>query len=160
MKKSIKYLILCLAIPLAVGGLSSFLTRDSMEQFQKLNKPPLTPPGWLFPVVWTILFLMMGLASYLVWRSDGPRHAVQSALTLYGVQLGFNFLWTILFFNQNCYLFAFFWLVILWILILATVLRFYRLSRTAGYLMIPYLLWVAFAGYLNLGIYLMNRVIK
>ena len=113
-----------------------------MEQFQQLNKPPLTPPGWLFPVVWTILFLMMGLASYLVWRSNSPRHAVRGALALYGVQLGFNF--------------AFFWLVILWVLIAATALRFYRLSKTAGYLMVPYLLWVAFAGYLNFGVYLMN----
>ena len=156
MKKSVKYLILCLAVPLAAGGLSSFLTRDSMEQFQKLNKPPLTPPGWLFPVVWTVLFLMMGLASYLVWRSDGPRHTVRGALTLYGIQLGFNFFWTILFFNMDRYLFAFFWLIALEILILATVVRFYRLSRTAGYLMVPYLLWVAFAGYLNFGVYLMN----
>ena len=156
MKKSIKYLILCLAIPLAVGGLSAFLTQNGMEQFQKLNKPPLTPPGWLFPVAWTILYLMMGLASYLVWKSDGPRHTVRGALTLYGIQLAFNFFWTILFFDMNRYLFAFFWLIALWVLILATALRFYRLSRTAGYLMVPYLLWVAFAGYLNFGVYLMN----
>lgn len=150
-------MILCLAIPLAAGGFSAFLTRGSMEQFQKLNKPPLTPPGWLFPVVWTILFLMMGLASYLVWKSDGSRRAVRSALRVYGLQLGFNFFWAILFFNMNRYLPAFFWLAALWVLILATTLRFYRLSRTAGYLMAPYLVWVAFAGYLNYGIYLLNR---
>ena len=157
MKKNVKRLILCLAVPLAVGGFSAFLTRDGMEQFRELNKPPLTPPGWLFPVVWTILFLMMGLASYLVWNSGGPRRAVRGALTVYGIQLGFNFFWTILFFNMNRYLPAFFWLAALWVLILAAALRFCRLSRTAGCLMVPYLIWVAFAGYLNYGIYLMNR---
>lgn len=156
MKKNRKDLILCLSIPLLTGALSAFLTRNAMEQFERLSKPPLSPPGWLFPVVWTILYLMMGAASYLVLRSGGPRQAVDKALTLYGVQLGFNFLWTILFFSMGRYLFAFFWLVVLWFLILAAALRFYRLSEPAGYLMVPYLLWVAFAGYLNLGIYLMN----
>lgn len=154
--KNRKGLILCLLIPLLTGALSAFLTRNAMEQFERLSKPPLSPPGWLFPVVWTILYLMMGAASYLVWRSGGPRHTVGKALTLYGIQLGFNFLWTILFFYMGRYLFAFFWLVVLWVLILAAALRFYRLSKPAGYLMVPYLLWVAFAGYLNLGIYLTN----
>lgn len=154
--KNRKDLIFCLLVPLLVGTLSAFLTRNAMEQFERLNKPPLSPPGWLFPVVWTILYLMMGAASYLVRRSGGPRRAVGEALTLYAVQLGFNFLWSILFFNMGRYLFAFFWLVVLWVLILAAALRFYRLSKTAGYLMVPYLLWVAFAGYLNLGIYLTN----
>lgn len=154
--KNRKDLILCLLVPLLTGALSAFLTRNAMEQFERLNKPPLSPPGWLFPVVWTILYLMMGAASYLVRRSGGPRRAVDEALTLYAVQLGFNFLWTILFFNMGRYLFAFFWLAVMWVLILAAALRFYRLSKTAGYLMVPYLLWVAFAGYLNLGVYLMN----
>lgn len=154
--KNRKDLILCLSVPLLTGAVSAFLTWNTMEQFERLNKPPLSPPGWLFPVVWTILYLMMGAASYLVRRSGGPRRAVDEALTLYGIQLGFNFLWTILFFNMGRYLFAFFWLVVLWVLILAAALRFYRLSKSAGYLMVPYLLWVAFAGYLNLGVYLMN----
>ncbi|MBD5160706.1 MAG: tryptophan-rich sensory protein [Oscillibacter sp.] len=154
--KNRKALILCLLIPLLTGALSAFLTRNAMERFELLNKPPLSPPGWLFPAVWTILYLMMGAASYLVRSSGGPRRAVNEALTLYGVQLGFNFLWTILFFNMGRYLFAFFWLAVLWVLILAAALRFYRLSKPAGYLMVPYLLWAAFAGYLNLGIYLIN----
>lgn len=156
MKKNTKYLLLCLAVPLAVGALSSLFTRDGMEQFQQLNKPPLTPPGWLFPVVWTILFLMMGAASYLVWKSGRPRRAARTALTLYGVQLAFNFLWSMLFFNMGLYLAAFFELIALWLLILLTAARFYRLSRGAGYLLLPYLLWVAFAGYLNFGVYLLN----
>lgn len=156
MKKNTKYLLLCLAVPLAVGALSSLFTRDGMEQFQQLNKPPLTPPGWLFPVVWTILFLMMGAASYLVWKNGRPRRAARTALTLYGVQLAFNFLWSMLFFNMGLYLAAFFELIALWLLILLTAARFYRLSRGAGYLLLPYLLWVAFAGYLNFGVYLLN----
>ena len=148
-----KKLIVCLAIPLAVGGLSALLTRSGMESFETINKPPLSPPGWLFPVVWTILFVLMGIASYLVAVSDKPS---RTALTVYGVQLFFNFLWSILFFNLSQYLFAFVWLVILWILILITTVLFYRISKPAGYLMLPYLLWVAFAGYLNFAIYLLN----
>lgn len=157
MNEKRKRLLLCLAIPLAVGALSALLTRSGMEKFEALDKPPLTPPGWLFPVVWTVLFLLMGFASYLAANSGGSRSAVRGAMALYGVQLGFNFMWTILFFNLGLYLFAFGWLAVLWLLILASAVRFYRLSRPAGYLMIPYLLWVAFAGYLNLGIYLLNR---
>ena len=156
MRKNRKYLLICLAVPLAVGGLSALLTRGGMERFKSLNKPPLTPPGWLFPVVWTILFLMMGAASYLAWKSGRPRRAARTALTLYGVQLAFNFLWSMLFFNMGLYLAAFFELIALWLLILLTAARFYRLSRGAGYLLLPYLLWVAFAGYLNFGVYLLN----
>ena len=153
MKIQWKKLLACLAIPLAVGGLSALLTCSGMESFEAINKPPLSPLGWLFPVVWTILFVLMGIASYLVVVSGKPR---RTALTVYGVQLFFNFLWSILFFNLSQYLFAFVWLVILWILILITMVLFYRISKSAGYLMLPYLLWVTFAGYLNFAIYLLN----
>ena len=156
LRKNRKYLLVCLAVPLAVGGLSALLTRDGMEKFKSLNKPPLTPPGWVFPVVWTILFVLMGTASYLVWKNGRPRQAARRALTLYGVQLAFNFLWSMLFFNRGLYLAAFFELIALWLLILMTAVRFYRLSRTAGYLLAPYLLWVTFAGYLNFGVHLLN----
>lgn len=156
MKIRWKPLIICLVIPLAVGGLSAFLTRDGMEAFQKLNQPPLSPPGWLFPVVWTILFLLMGIASYLVFTSKESRDAVNTALLVYGIQLVVNFFWSIFFFNLGAYLFSFFWLILLWVLILAVLLLFRRISRAAGYLMLPYLLWVSFAGYLNLAIYLIN----
>lgn len=156
MQKNWRQLLICLAIPFGVGALSGWLTRGSMAEFARLTKPPLSPPGWLFPVVWTILFLMMGLASWLVLRSGEPPQAIQRALRLYALQLAVNFFWSIFFFNLSLYLFSFFWLVLLWVLVLITAIRFYRISKPAGYLMIPYLLWITFAGYLNLSIYLLN----
>lgn len=143
-----------LLIPLAVGGFSAFLTMDSMEIYQNLNQPPLSPPGWLFPVVWTILFVLMGIAAYLVWMRDSTGR--NGALFLYGLQLALNFGWTLIFFNARNYLLAFFWLVALWVLILLTTIRFFKEKKAAGWLMIPYLLWVAFAGYLNAGVWLLN----
>lgn len=154
MKIQWKRLLLCLAIPLGVGALAGILTKGSMMQFSLLNKPLLSPPGWLFPVVWTVLFLLMGYASYLVSRSDSVQK--RPALILYAIQLTVNFFWSIFFFNFECYLFSFLWLVLLWVLILLTIRAFRRISPTAGILLIPYLLWVTFAGYLNLAIYFLN----
>ena len=156
MKIKWKKLFVCIVIPLAVGGLSAFLSGNSMDTFNSLNKPPLAPPGWLFPVFWTILFILMGIASYLVLMSGKPRQTVRNALTVYGIQLIVNFFWPILFFNLVLYLLSFIWLIALWILILTTYILFRRISKTSGYLLIPYLIWVAFAGYLNLSIYLLN----
>ena len=153
MKIQWKNLIACLAIPLAIGGLSALLTRNSMEMFESLNQPFLAPPGWLFPVVWTILYILMGIASYLVLTSGKPNTA---ALTAYTIQLVFNFFWPIIFFNLKQYLFAFIWLILLWLLILKTTVLFRQISRSTKYLMLPYLLWVAFAGYLNFFIWLLN----
>lgn len=153
MKIQWKKLIICILIPLAVGGLVGFLTRGGMDTFESINKPALSPPGWLFPVVWTILYLLMGVASYLVLTSEKPN---RPALTVYGIQLVFNFLWPIFFFNLGAYLFSFVWLAILWALIIATMLQFFKISKPAGYLLLPYLLWVTFAGYLNFSIYLLN----
>ena len=149
----LKKLAACIAIPLAVGGISALLTRNSMETFSLLNKPPLSPPGWLFPVVWTVLYILMGVASYLVLTSDKPN---STALKVYGVQLVFNFLWSIFFFGMGLYFFSFIWLIALWLLILLTIVLFYIISKPAAYLLIPYLLWVTFAGYLNFAIYLLN----
>lgn len=156
MKKGWKPLLACLAVPLAVGGLSGWLTRESTKAFAVLNKPPLSPPGWLFPVVWTALFLMMGLASYLALTSGGPEGDVRAGLRLYAAQLAVNFFWSTLFFTLSLYLAAFFWLVLLWALVWLTARAFGRLSRTAALLLAPYLLWIAFAGYLNLGVWLLN----
>lgn len=148
-----KKIVICLIIPLAIGSLSAFLTKDNMQIFASLNKPVLAPPAWLFPIVWTILYILMGIASYLVLTSDKESF---TALVVYGIQLGFNFLWSIIFFNLKLYLLAFIWLAFMWILIFVTLILFYRIIKLSGYLMIPYLLWVSFAGYLNYSIYLLN----
>lgn len=155
MRIHLKKLLICIAIPLLVGGLSALLTMSSMEHFETLNQPPLSPPGWLFPVVWSVLFILMGIASYLV-IVNGKSDDKKIALTVYGIQLAFNFFWSLIFFNLEAYLFAFIWLTVLWILIIINVLLFYRISKPAGILLLPYLLWVTFAGYLNLAIYFLN----
>ncbi len=156
MKINWKALIFSILIPLAVGWLSALFTSDSMQGFDMIIKPPLSPPSWLFPVVWTILYTLMGIASYLVYTSNAPKDKVSTALTFYGIQLVVNFFWSLIFFNLEAYLFAFFWLVLLWALIVVTTILFWRINRTAGILLIPYLLWVTFAGYLNYAIYLLN----
>lgn len=153
MKIQWKTLILSLFLPLAIGSLASLLTKNSMETFNLLNKPVLAPPGWLFPIVWTILYLLMGSASFLIISSEQKK---ESTLAFYGLQLLFNFLWSVIFFNLEYYLFAFIWLVSLWLLILKTIILFFQIAKTAGYLMLPYLLWVTFAGYLNFTIFLLN----
>ena len=157
MQHKTRSLLAALAIPLAVGGLSAWLTRTGMDNFYRsVRQPPLSPPAWLFPVAWTLLYLLMGLASWLVYTDRRHPLGRRPALTLYGVQLGFNFLWSLLFFSLRAWLGAFVWLVILWVLILLTLRRFGRIDRRAGWLLVPYALWVAFAGYLNLGVFLLN----
>ncbi len=156
MKINWKALIVSILIPLAVGGISAALTTGSMESFASLTKPPLSPPGWLFPIVWTILFTLMGIASYLVYTSNAPEAKKSSALTVYGIQLAVNFFWSLIFFNLEAYLFAFFWLLLLWALIVITILKFWQIRPLAGILLIPYLVWVTFAGYLNLAIFFLN----
>ena len=153
MKPNWKKWLVCIAIPLAVGGLSAWISRGGMESFSELTKPPLSPPAWLFPVVWTILYVLMGIASCLVSNSGKPN---QKALRVYGLQLAVNFFWSILFFNLEWYLGAFLWLILLWVLVLITTEWFSDISKTAGRLMIPYFLWVTFAAYLNLGVWLLN----
>ena len=156
MKINKKLLIMCLAIPLAVGGLSALLTRGSMKAFGELNQPPLSPPAWLFPVVWTILYLVMGYSLYLVLTSRSGSDTIGRAVTLFGIQLFFNFFWSIFFFNFKLYFFSFGWLLVLWAMIFFMILAFYKASKTAALINLPYLVWVSFAGYLNLGIAILN----
>ena len=159
MKHDIKWkaLLPSLAIPLATGGLSAFLTRDGMRRFNSLAKPPLSPPQWLFPVAWTALYLMMGTACYLVWVSDASPARKERALTVYGLSLAANFLWPILFFTMDAWLLAFFLLLVLLALVAVSALRFSSIAPPAGKLLIPYLLWLVFAGYLNFGVWVLNR---
>ena len=157
MKIDKRLLFICIAIPLIVGLLSALLTRNSMEVFEMVTKPPLAPPAWLFPVVWTILYTLMGVSSYLILTSGEEQSQVESAIRLYAYQLIVNFLWPTIFFNLGWYLFAFIWLLLLWVLVFLMILRFKDINKTAAYLNIPYLIWLTFAAYLNLGIWILNR---
>ncbi len=156
MKIDWKKLLICLAIPLGVGALAALLTRGTMDIYQSYEKPPLSPPGWLFPVVWTALYALMGWASYLVVQAPATKEEKRKALTLYGIQLALNFLWPLVFFRAQKLLAAFLVLIALWVAIYLTIRAFAKIRELAGDLMLPYLLWVSFAGYLNLGIYLLN----
>lgn len=158
MRRKIKPYIISIIIALAVGGLSAFLTRSSMEVYTNIKQPPLAPPSVVFPIVWTILFILMGVSSAMVYvkgRESGV--PVSEALKIYALQLILNFFWTIIFFNMQSYLFAFIWLVLLWIAIILMIVSFRKVSPAAAWLQVPYLLWVTFAGYLNLMIYILNR---
>lgn len=157
MRINVKKLLICIAIPLLVGIVSGLISRSGMETFNQITKPPLSPPAILFPIVWSILYTLMGIASYLIAVSDADKTLKDNALTSYGLQLIVNFFWSIFFFNFGWYLFSFLWLVLLWVLILNCIFLFYEINKTAAYLMIPYLLWVTFAGYLNLAIYFLNK---
>ena len=150
-----KPLIVSWVISLGTGALSAVLTREAMKLYDRTLQPPLSPPDWVFPVVWTILFALMGVAAYRIWLTDGEER--DGALLLYIVQLAFNFVWSLIFFNARLFGAALVWLVILWALIFLTTRRFYRLDRTAGRLMVPYLVWVTFAIYLNAGVWWLNR---
>ena len=152
-----KPLIVSIAIPLAVGGLSSLLTMGSMKAFAQLRQPPLSPPGWLFPVVWSVLYVLMGISAYLVYTARTAPQIRFSALIAYGIMLIFNFVWPLLFFRLGMRLVAFIWLILLLGLVLLTASLFYQVRKIAGLLYIPYLAWMVFAGYLNFGVYWLNR---
>lgn len=157
-RNRIKTYVIAILIPLAVGFLSSLLTMNSMDIYSDLVTPPLSPPGWLFPVVWTILYTLMGISSAMV-RGNRQKDLSSAACgqKYYALSLIFNFLWSIVFFNLRWLLFAFVWLLILLYLIVRTILCYKKVSPLAAYLQIPYAIWVAFAGYLNLGLWILNR---
>ncbi|SKC89036.1 TspO/MBR family protein [Maledivibacter halophilus] len=151
-------LIISILIPLLVGFLSSYLVgSDAYNSFEELTKPGFAPPAWVFAPAWIILYTLMGIASYRVWMYRSNRSDVRSALIVYGVQLFFNFLWTIIFFGLGLRGVAYIEIIILLILIIITTIRFYKIDKISGYLMIPYILWVSFASVLNLSIWLLNK---
>ncbi len=156
MKLDWKKLLICLAIPLAVGGLAALLTGGGAGAYETFVQPPLSPPGWLFPIVWTVLYLLMGYSSYRILTSPAEQGQKTNALTLYGAQLFVNFLWPLIFFGLQWYWAAFVVLLILWLLIFLTIWAFSKIDERAADLLLPYILWVTFAGYLNLGVALLN----
>lgn len=146
-------LIISILIPLAVGSLSALIS-GSMSMYATFNKPAFSPPSFIFPVVWSILYILMGISAYLIYVSNSPD--APKALKTYFLQLFFNFFWSILFFGFSQYLLAFLWLIVLIILIYVMIQEFYKINPTAAYLQIPYLLWCLFAAYLNFSIYILN----
>ena len=155
MKIDWKKLLLCLTLPLAVGGLAALLS-GGMDLYKELDRPPLSPPGWVFPVVWSALYLLMGYASYRVLESGAEPMQIRRAWIFYGLQLAANFLSPLLFYGGQKYLAALILLTLLWVLIFLTIRAFSEAEELAGDLLIPYILWVTFAWYLNLGIFLLN----
>lgn len=156
MKKHSKLLsyVIGIAIPLLIGGLSALLTMDSMEAYGNINQPPLSPPAILFPIAWTLLYSIMGIASILVYRSGDKRK--NDALIYYGFQLVLNFFWPLIFFITKEYWFAFIWLIALLIAVIVTTVIFSKINRVASYLLTPYIIWLVFAAYLNLGVAILN----
>ena len=150
--KNIKDIIIAIVIPLLVGGVSTLLTMKGMDKFKELNQPFLSPPTWLFPIVWTILYIMMGIASYLIYKNKNVffYEEREKTLLLYVAQLILNFFWSIIFFNMQQFVFAFFWLLLLWVFVLLLIINSKKVNKTAYYLLIPYILWLTFAGYLNI----------
>ena len=140
-----------------VGLLAGLLTREATQIYgTTIQQPPLAPPAIVFPIVWTILYALMGVSAARVYLMP-PSVARSRGLLLYLVQLIFNFFWSIIFFNFQAFGLAFVWLVALWVLILWMIFTFRRVDPLAAWLQIPYLLWVTFAGYLNYGVWMLNR---
>ena len=158
MNKPLKWqkVLLCILIPLAVGALAGRLSREGMSLYQTMYKPLLSPPGWVFPVVWSLLYILMGIASCLVYCSEASRPRKKRALILYGLQLAVNFVWPLLFFRFGLLWMSFFWLLLLIGLVWACMTLFRYILPKAGKLMLPYLLWLFYAAYLNLGAALLN----
>lgn len=145
-----KRLIVIIIITFVVGSFFSFFTMNNMDTFKELEKP-INVPGILFPIVWSILYLLMSISLYIVIDEN------RNSLIIYSIQLIINSLWTLIFFGFGAYLLAFIWIILLLIAIVIMIAKFYNIDKKAAYLNIPYLLWVLFAAYLNLGIYLLNK---
>ncbi len=157
MWNKIKPYVISILIALGVSGLSALVTKNNMSVYTDLNKPLLAPPMIVFPIVWNILFILMGISSALVYvKGKDDKQKRNEALRVYGLQLVVNFLWSIIFFNMRAYLFAFIWLIVLWLLIIYMIVKFHQISDIAAYLQLPYLIWVTFAGYLTLMIFILN----
>lgn len=139
---------------LAVGGASAFLTRSSMDIYDDIVKPTFAPPSWCFPVAWSVLYVGMSVAAWLVWREKKPGY--KSTTVLYYGQLAVNVAWPLIFFSLRAFGLGFIWLVLLWALIIMLMFRVFRVSRTGGWLLVPYLAWVTFAGALNFMIARLN----
>ena len=149
--------IISAGIALAVGVLSGLLSMGGMEEYaSSVMKPALRPPGWLFGVVWTILYALMGISAAKIWLAPASTNR-EKGLNLYVAQLIVNFFWSLIFFNAQAFGFAVVWLLLLWVLVFLMILQFYKVNKKAALLQVPYLIWLTFAAYLNIGVWVLNR---
>lgn len=147
--------IISLLIPLGIGFISGLISMGGIKNFNSLIKPFLSPPGFIFPIVWTILYILMGISSYLIYNEND--YYSSFSLKIYALNLFVNFLWSPLFFGLGLRLFSFIWIVVLDIVVSYMIYNFYKVNKKAAYLQIPYLVWCIYATYLNLAFYLLNR---
>ena len=154
-RKIDKEFVISIAIPLIVGLISGLLSMGGMKEFNSLTKPFLAPPGFIFPIVWTILYVLMGISSYIIYQ-ENDYHS-DCCLKIYALNLFVNFLWSPIFFGLNLRLFAFIWIILLDIVVAFMILCFYKVNKKAAYYQIPYFIWCLFATYLNLIFYILNR---
>ena len=152
MNKTMIY-IKAILLPVLIGALVGIITSGSMD-YNMLQKPPFAPPGAVFPIVWTILYILMGI-SYGILKSNNQTD--EEIDWIYYIQLAINALWSIIFFNFKCRLFAFVWIILLAVAVISMIRKFYSKNKISGLLQIPYILWVIFAAYLNFGFYILNR---
>jgi len=151
-------LVVSIVACLAAGAIGSIFTRSAVTTwYATLGKPAFSPPNWLFAPVWTLLYILMGIAAFLVWRKGLGNRQVRSALIVFLIQLILNTLWSVVFFGLESPLFGLVVISVLWVVILVTVIQFFKISRAASILLWPYLLWVTFAAVLNSSIWLLNR---
>ena len=150
----LKPLVISLLITLGGGTLVSFFTRESMDIYTRIKLPTFAPPSSVFPIAWTILYILLGISSYMIYESKSSLK--NKALTVYAAQLLLNFIWPFIFFDGTMFLFAFIILMIMWVLSLWMVALFYQIRPVSAYLQIPYILWLTFAAYLNFSIFLLN----
>ncbi len=154
--KNIIKLIISIAIPLIVGFLGSIFTSSSVTTwYTTINRPTFNPPNWIFMPVWTILFILIGLSFYLVWKKDFGKNK-KTAIGIYAIQLILNLLWSLMFFGLESPIYGLITILILWIFIVANIISFFKITKTAGYLLFPYLAWVSFATILNAAILMLN----
>lgn len=146
--------ILIAIAPLVFGALSWLVVSDAFTTYGELVTPALSPPAWVFPAVWTALYILMGISSLRIYKSGAPDRS--NALYLFYIQLAVNVIWPFIFFGLCKYLVAFLWIILLWLLVLDTITTFGNIDKKAAYLLIPYILWISFAAYLNLSVFFLN----
>lgn len=152
-----KHLLISIFLCQIIGALGSAFTSPAIPTwYATLVKPSFLPPSWAFPVVWTLLYLLMGIALYLVWEKGLEKADVKKAMGVFGIQLFLNFMWSVLFFGLRSPLYGLVDIVVLWIMILVNIWMFYRVSKRAGLLLVPYFLWVSLAALLNYSIWVLN----